>query len=59
MNNKQIIERMANLWYRELVSNGVIEDYLEFEETLEAEFPELKFTYNVGTKQILLLTEVD
>ena len=58
MNPKQTIERMANLWFKELVSNGVVESFSEFNETLEAEFPELKFTYDIPSGYIILLTEV-
>ena len=58
MNPKQTIERMANLWFKELVNNGVVEAFSEFNETLEAEFPDLKFTYDIQTRYIILLTEV-
>lgn len=58
MNNKQIIEKLVNISFRELILNRVINGFEGFESLVLSEFPDLKFTYDVQSKTIILLTEV-
>jgi hypothetical protein len=61
METKQIIEKMANLWFKEVssfISNNNELSGKEFIENLEVEFPDLKFTFSIQTKEIILITEV-
>lgn len=58
MNTKQIIERMANLWFTELMNEELISSFGEFKSMMYREFPELSFTYDVQSKTIILLTEI-
>jgi hypothetical protein len=59
MNKKELIERMANGWFKELIKEGIIESGSEFMETLRVDFPELKFSYNADAKFFILLTELN